>query len=293
MKKIIQKAAAIHDLSGYGRASLTTVIPILSTMGVQVCPLPTAVLSTQTSGFENYSFIDLTDYMEEHISHWKSLKLDFDCIYSGFLGSVRQIKIVSDFIDYFGTKENLVVVDPVMGDNGILYDSMDKGIISEMRKLIGKADIITPNFTEAAFLLNEEYKKEITLDEAKKWLKKLSDLGSKIVIITSVPLKNEEDKISVLAYEKEKNNFWKVSCRYMPVSYPGTGDAYTSVVVGSLMQGDNLPAAIDKGMQFISHCIKSSYGFMYPQREGVLLEKNLPLLNMPVFNASYELINNK
>lgn len=293
MKKIIQKAAAIHDLSGYGRASLTTVIPILSTMGVQVCPLPTAVLSTQTSGFENYSFIDLTDYMEKHISHWKSLKLDFDCIYSGFLGSVRQIKIVSDFIDYFGTEENLVVVDPVMGDNGILYDSMDKSIISEMRKLIGKADIITPNFTEAAFLLNEEYKKEITLDEAKKWLKKLSDLGSKIVIITSVPLKNEEDKISVLAYEKEKNNFWKVSCRYMPVSYPGTGDAYTSVVVGSLMQGDNLPAAIDKGMQFISHCIKSSYGFMYPQREGVLLEKNLPLLNMPVFNASYELINNK
>ena len=293
MKKIIQKAAAIHDLSGYGRASLTTVIPILSTMGVQVCPLPTAVLSTQTSGFENYSFIDLTDYMEKHIAHWKSLKLDFDCIYSGFLGSVRQIKIVSDFIDYFGTEENLVVVDPVMGDNGILYDSMDKGIISEMRKLIGKADIITPNFTEAAFLLNEEYKKEITLDEAKKWLKKLSDLGSKIVIITSVPLKNEEDKISVLAYEKEKNNFWKVSCRYMPVSYPGTGDAYTSVVVGSLMQGDNLPAAIDKGMQFISHCIKSSYGFMYPQREGVLLEKNLPLLNMPVFNASYELINNK
>lgn len=293
MKKILQKTAAIHDLSGYGRASLTTVIPILSTMGIQVCPLPTAVLSTQTSGFENYSFADLTDYMEKHIAHWKSLNLEFDCIYSGFLGSVRQIQIVSDFIDYFGTKENLVVIDPVLGDNGLLYDSMGEEMVAEMRKLISKADIITPNFTEAAFLLGKEYRKSITLDEAKIWLKKLSDLGAETVIITSVPLENEEDKISVLAYEKEKNNFWKVSCSHIPISYPGTGDAYTSVVVGSLMQGDSLPTAVDRGVQFISQCIKSSYGFMYPQREGVLLEKNLSLLNMPVFNASYELINNK
>ena len=105
MSRLIKKVAAIHDLSGFGRASLTTVIPILSTMGIQVCPVPTAILSTHTSNFTGYSFIDLTDYMEEHIAHWKKLNLEFDCIYSGFLGSPRQIKIVSDFVDYFGHKD--------------------------------------------------------------------------------------------------------------------------------------------------------------------------------------------
>lgn len=167
MEKIIQKVAAIHDLSGFGRASLTTIIPILSTMEIQTCPLPTAVLSTQTSGFEDYSFIDLTDYMEEHIAHWKKLNLDFDCIYSGFLGSVRQIQIVSDFVEYFKRKDNLVVVDPVLGDNGSLYDTMGEEMVCEMKKLVSKADIITPNFTEAAFLLGEDCRKNISEGDKK------------------------------------------------------------------------------------------------------------------------------
>ena len=120
-------------------------------MGVQVCPLPTAILSNHTGGFDHYSFVDLTDSMEEYIDHWKRLGLHFDCVYSGFLGSTRQIHIVADFIDYFGTPDNLVVVDPVMGDNGSLYSSMTEEIIPQMKGLIAKADIITPNFTEAAF----------------------------------------------------------------------------------------------------------------------------------------------
>lgn len=294
MDSSIKKTAAIHDLSGFGRASLTTVIPILSTMGVQVCPVPTAVLSTQTSGFNDYSFIDLTDYMEQHISHWKKLNLKFDCIYSGFLGSVRQINIVSDFVDYFGTKDNLVVIDPVLGDNGQLYDTMENQMIEEMKKLVGKADIITPNFTEASFLLGEKYKKHISRDEIKKWLIKLGELGPKIVIITSVPDENENEnsckKINVFAYDKEKNLFWKVSSDYIPASYPGTGDAYTSVVIGNLLRGETLPVSVDKGVQFISQCIKTSCKYNYPHREGVLLEKNLSMLNADIFHSSYEVI---
>lgn len=293
MDKIIKKVAAIHDLSGFGRASLTTIIPILSTMGIQVCPVPTAILSTHTSGFEGYSFIDLTDYMEEHIAHWKKLNLEFDCIYSGFLGSPRQIKIVCDFVDYFGSEENLVVVDPVLGDNGSLYGTMGQDMIDEMRKLVSKADIITPNFTEAAFLLGEEYKEKIDEEEVKEWLVKLSSMGPKIVLITSVPdndKKTADKYTSVIAYDRENDIFWKVSCKYIPASYPGTGDAYTSVLIGSLLQGDSLPMAIDRGVQFITQCIKASYGFKYPNREGVLLERTLGILKMPVILGGYELL---
>ena len=295
MSRLIKKVAAIHDLSGFGRASLTTVIPILSTMGIQVCPVPTAILSTHTSNFTGYSFIDLTDYMEEHIAHWKKLNLEFDCIYSGFLGSPRQIKIVSDFVDHFGHKDNLVVVDPVMGDNGHLYGTMGEEMIVEMRKLVSKADIITPNFTEAAFLLGEKYKETTTEEEVKDWLVRISEMGPKIVIITSVPdekINEFQKNMSVIAYNREDDVFWKVSCKYIPVSYPGTGDAYTSVLIGSLLQGDSLPVAIDRAMQFVTQCIKASYGFKYPSREGVLLERNLNTLNIPILFGAYELLKN-
>ncbi len=293
MESLVKKVAAIHDLSGYGRASLTTIIPILSNMKVQVCPVPTAILSTHTGGFEGYSFIDLTDYMQEHINHWKKLELEFDCIYSGFLGSPKQIEIVADFIDFFGKKAKFTVVDPVMGDNGKLYSTMGNEMVVGMRKLIKNADIITPNFTEVIYLLGKEYKENITLDEAKEYLKELANMGPKIVIATSVP--NEESnkldrKTSVVAYDRENDVFWRVSCRYIPASYPGTGDAYTSVVIGSLLQGDSLPIAIERGVQFITQCIMASYGFKYPKKEGVLLEKMLDVLKMPMIATNYEML---
>lgn len=293
MENIVKKIAAIHDLSGFGRSSLTSIIPILSSMKVQVCPVPTAVLSSHTGGFEGYSFLDLTDYMEQHIAHWKSLNLEFDCIYSGFLGSPKQMKIVADFIDFFGHKNNLTVVDPVLGDNGKLYGTMNNEMVEEMKKLISKADIITPNFTEVTFLLNKPYKKEISEPEVKEWLIELANMGPKIVIATSVPDENShkaDRKTNVIAYDKENDVFWKVSCKYIPASYPGTGDAYTSVVIGSLLQGDSLPIAIERGVQFITQCILASYGFKYPNREGVLLERMLDVLKMPTISNSYELL---
>lgn len=293
MENIVKKVAAIHDLSGFGRSSLTSIIPILSSMKVQVCPVPTAVLSSHTGGFEGYSFLDLTDYMEQHIAHWKSLNLEFDCIYSGFLGSPKQMKIVADFIDFFGHKNNLTVVDPVLGDNGKLYGTMNNEMVEEMRKLISKADIITPNFTEVTFLLNKPYKKEISEPEVKEWLIELANMGPKIVIATSVPDENShkaDRKANAIAYDKENDVFWKVSCKYIPASYPGTGDAYTSVVIGSLLQGDSLPIAIERGVQFITQCILASYGFKYPNREGVLLERMLDVLKMPTISNSYELL---
>lgn len=293
MENLIKKVAAIHDLSGYGRASLTTIIPILSTMKVQVCPVPTAILSTHTGGFEGYSFIDLTEYMQEHINHWKRLDLEFDSIYSGFLGSPRQVEIVADFIDYFGKKAKFTVVDPVMGDNGKLYSTMDQNMVAGMRKLIKKADIITPNFTEVMYLLGKDYKENIDEKKVKEYLKELSELGPKIVIATSVPDTTSNDidkKTSVVAYDRDNDVYWRVSCKYIPASYPGTGDAYTSVVIGSLLQGDSLPIAIERGVQFITQCIMASYGFKYPSKEGVLLEKMLDVLKLPTIAANYEML---
>lgn len=290
MRQPVKRIAAIHDLSGFGRASLTSIMPILSTMGFQVCPMPTAILSTHTGEFEDYSFLDLTDSMVDFMNHWKKLNLDFDCIYSGFLGSAKQIEIVSEFIDTFGTKNNLKVIDPVMGDNGILYSTMGGRMVENMKKLIKKADIITPNLTEASYLLGKNIDDNINEGTIKDWLRELSDSGPKIVIITSVPDINHNQCTNVMAYNKEDDVFWKVGCKYIPAFYPGTGDIFTSVLIGSLLQGDSLPIALDRSVQFITTCIKASYGFKYPNREGVLLERVLNTLNMPVIMSSYEVL---
>lgn len=282
------RVAAIHDLSGFGRASLTVIIPILSSMGIQVCPVPTAVLSTHTGGFTDYAFIDLTRYLEDYIDHWKALNIQFDCVYTGFLGSPQQVGIATDFIEYFAGDDQLVVVDPVMGDDGKTYGPMDEEMVMRMREYIACADVITPNLTEAAFLLDEPYDTSLAPEKMKDWLVRLADRGPDTVIITSVP-KGDVDGTYVLAYDREDGRFWRVECDYIPTSYPGTGDAFTSAVVGSLLQGDSLPISLDRSVQFITAAIRASYGYGYPEKYGVLLERVLDNLRSPVINASYEL----
>ena len=289
MKNPVPRVAAVHDISGFGRGSLTTVIEVLATMGVQPCPLPTAVLSTHTGGFKDYKFIDLTDELPEYINHWENLKIDFDAIYSGFLGSERQVEIVIDFINRFKREEQYVIIDPVLGDNGVTYETFGPVMINKMRKLVKKADIITPNITEAKFLLDKE-KNEINSDKmAKNWLKELSDFGPTMVVITSVPGYTKTEKTSVLSYHKKDDRYWKVDCDYVPANFPGTGDLFTSILVGSILTGDSLPMAIDRAAQFISMAVRTTYGYDFPEREGVLIERVLANLNLPITGKSYEI----
>lgn len=290
MKSLVKRVAAIHDLSGFGRTSLTVVIPILSTLGIQVCPLPTAVLSTHTGGFKGYHFVDLTEHLEATIKHWQKLGLGFDCLYSGFLGSAQQVAIISRFIDSFSADKPLVVIDPVLGDDGKLYQTMDEKMVQEMRAFIGRANIITPNFTEAAYLLGEEFQWQTSVGKIKDWLVRLSAMGPETVIITSVPDCEVAKNTCVMAYDRVANRFWKVSCLYISAKFPGAGDMFTSVVVGSILQGDSLPIALDRGVQFITTGIRASYGYEYPRREGILLERVLGSLNLPVLSGSYELL---
>ena len=291
LRKAIPRTAAIHDLSGFGRSSLTTIIPILSTMGIQVCPLPTAVLSTH-SKFPNYQFVDLTSSMRGFIDHWKDLKIDFDAIYSGFLGSPEQIDIVGNFIQDFSHADQLVIVDPVLGDDGALYPPLPPQMIQEMKRLIRQADIITPNITEAALLLDKPYNATIRQEEIKNWILELSANGPDTVIITSIPPEgSKQQKTAVIAHSKQDGRFWKVSCDYIPANYPGTGDAFTSVITGCLLQGDSLPTALDRAVQFISIAIRATFGHRdYHTNEGIMLERVLDNLKAPVVMSSYELV---
>jgi len=285
----VKKVAAIHDLSGFGRASLTVIIPILSRMGIQVCPLPTAVLSTH-SKFSDFHFVDLTHAMEPIIAHWKKLDLKFDAIYSGFLGSHQQIEIVKQFIEDFKHDEIKIIVDPVLGDNGKLYAPLSPEHVTEMKSLIEHAHVITPNLTEAAYLLDEPFSERIETERIKEWIRRLADKGPEIVIVTSVRTRKSEDRTAVVAYHRSDDRFWRVSCNYFPTEYPGTGDAFASVVTGALLQGDSLPIAIDRAVQFTSMGVRATFGYEYNNIEGILLERVLNQLDMPPLSMSYELI---
>lgn len=290
MKNPVPRVAAIHDLSGFGRGSLTAVIPVLSAMKFQVCPLPTALLSTHTGGFENYVFEDLTDLMQPIADHWKKLNIQFDAIYSGFLGSASQIDIVSNFIDDFSCADQIVLVDPVLGDEGKLYGPFDNEIVDEMKRLVEKADIITPNMTEACLLLDRQYTENISVDNLKSWLKSLSEMGPEMVIITSVKAEDYPDKSLVAAYNRMDNRFWQIECAYVPASYPGTGDLFASVLLGSLMQGDSLPIAIERSVNFVLTSIHTTFGHQIPQRYGVLFERMLGSLAFPPIHSSFTIL---
>lgn len=259
-------------------------------MGIQVCSLPTAILSTHTGGFSDFHFRDLTSDMRLIIQHWQRLALSFAGIYSGFLGSAEQIGIVRDFITTFRTDNTLVVIDPVLGDDGKIYDTMDDCMVDGMRSLIASADVITPNITEAGLLLGKSALSGFSSKEdIKDWARALADMGPRCVIITSVP----EDLgrgTSVIAFDKDADRFWKVACPYIPACYPGTGDIFASVITGSLLQGDSLPLSLDRAVQFVSMAIRATFGHNFPEREGVFLERVLPSLNAPVSMSSFELI---
>ena len=276
-KTLVPRVAAVHDLSCFGRCSLTVIMPLLSAMGVQVCPLPTAVLSSHLGGFKEMAFCDFTDRMPEFYQHWQKEGISFDCIYSGFVASEQQMEVVKSFIDAFSANRPLVLVDPVMGDEGKLYSTYTPAMQAEMKHLVAKADVITPNYTEACFLLGEPYQ-ELPQAPAlmEKWLERLAALGPEKVVLTGV--RAADDHLFNLGYDSTLKRHWRVAARRIPAHYPGTGDAFASVLAGALLQGEALPQAMQRATEFVSLAVKITHKAGTPQREGVLLEKALPSL---------------
>ncbi|MCR5813716.1 MAG: pyridoxamine kinase [Desulfovibrio sp.] len=283
----VKRVCAIHDLSGFGRASLTLVIPILSALGIQVCPLPTAVLSSQTSGMQGFSFCDLTDEMPRFLEHWATLNLAFDCVYSGFLGNPVQIEMAETCMQKFLLPTGFAFVDPVLGDNGQLDPTQTPEMVAAQRQLVSHAQIIAPNLTEAAFLLNEPYREDLPLQALKEELVALSALGPEMVVITSAPSENPAN-CAVVAYERASGRFWKVENKRYPVFYPGTGDTFSSVVCGALLLGETLPKAIARASAFVELGISLTYGEKIDPRDGVLLERALPMLNRADYKLEFE-----
>ena len=247
------RAAAIHDLSGIGRCSLTVALPILSAMGVQCSVLPTAYLSAHTA-FPDFTFLDMTDEMKKTVTHWKQLGLRFDAVYSGFLGGVEQIDIVADFIRDFRREGGLAVVDPVMGDNGRRYVTYTDEMCDATRRLAEKADVITPNLTEAAFLLDLTYKGDgYTETYIKDLLKRLAELGAKNTVLTGISFSPNE--LGVMGYNAEKDEFFDYFHRRIHVSFHGTGDIFSSTAAGALVRGLSLEKALALAADYTVACI--------------------------------------
>lgn len=263
---MLKKVAAINDLSGVGRCSLTVAIPILSALKVQCCPFPTAILSSQTD-YPEFTFLDFTNEMDEYKNVWKRLGIGVDCIYSGFLGSIEQIEIVSDFIKE--TDTSLVVVDPVMGDNGSLYSTFTKEMCSKIKDLVKHSTLITPNLTEACILTNKEYHQSYSRDELINIAKDLSDLGPLNVVITGIV---EGDNILNLAYNKFTDEAYFTSVKYNNRSYSGTGDIFTSIICGLLANNYDLNFAVETATKFIYKTINYTSQFNTDRNDGVMFE---------------------
>ena len=266
-----KRVLAVHDLCSFGRCSLTAAIPVISAMGMQVCPLPTAFFSNNLT-YGEFTFHDFTDKMTGFMDRWEKLGFRYDAVYSGFLASVEQIEVVRDAARRFASHEEaLVVVDPAMGDDGKLYPVFGPEYVDAMRTLVKEATLITPNFTEACFLLGESCGTAVPSSEALRAMtEKLAALGAKQVVITSVPA--GENEIKVVSFDSVTGEYAERTTPRIPFTTCGTGDLFTSVVTGSLLRGETLAAASALAMRFVSRVMEFTLASGSDPREGVIVE---------------------
>lgn len=270
-----KRVAAIHDLSGFGKCSLTVALPILSTAGIETSALPTAILSTHTGGINGYTYRDLTADMRPIMQHWKSLDIKFDAIYTGYLGSFEQLDIVKEFFDTFRTTHNLILVDPVMGDNGELYTSFTREFATGMRVICNKADIIVPNLTEAALLLDESFHPgPYTHAFIESTLKKLSALGPEKVVLTGVYFK--ENELGAATYDRTTDTTDYVFTQKIPGYYHGAGDVFASALLAALMNDFSLIDSAAIAVHFTTDSIRRTYKAKTDYRFGVNFEQSFP-----------------
>ena len=264
------RVAAIHDLSCFGRCSLTIALPVLSAMGCQCCPLPTALLSAHT-GFTGGSFLDLTEEMQHIADHWARIDIHFDGIYSGFLGSAAQIGTVQQFITRFrGT--GLVVIDPVLGDHGQAYRTCTPELCNGMRRLAESADIITPNLTEASLLLEQPYETIQAIDPA-EIVRRLSLEGRRSVVLTGYS--TGDGQTGALCFDRADGSIQAVQVQRVPRDFSGTGDLFTSVLTGAMVKGVPLIQAARTAADFVQSCAARTLAAGNTDGEGVDFE---PLL---------------
>ncbi len=245
MKQKLARVVAIHDMSGYGKCSLTVAIPVISAAGIEVCPLPTALLSTNTL-IPGFKFFDFTPQMDEFINHWQEIGFKTDCAYSGFLGSAEQIQIVKNFMLNFNCP--LKVVDPVMGDNGIIIKTYTPEMCSTMRELAAIADIVTPNLTEAYILTGRDYVDgEIDSNTSRELCAQIIELGAKNVVLTGVVRGNALYNCAM----GSDSSYFEVAVDLLPYHMHGTGDLFTSVLTAGIVSSYSLKESVESAAHFV------------------------------------------
>ena len=273
--RIMKRIVSIQDISCLGKCSLTVALPIISAMGVECSIVPTAVLSTHTM-FQNFTCKDLTDQIGPIADHWKSENIVFDAIYTGYLASKEQIGDVCAFFDTFKTKDNLIVVDPVMADNGKLYPAFGPDFPAEMAKVCAKAHLIVPNLTEASLLTGLPYRTEYDEAYIREMLQALAKLGPRYVALTGVSF--EKGRLGVMYYDREKNEYGSYFAEHLPASFHGTGDVFASTCVGALMRGLPLGDALALAADYTVECIRLTLASPEAKWYGVEFESAIPYL---------------
>lgn len=253
-----KKILSIQDISCFGQCSLTVALPVLSALGIETAVIPTAVLSTHTGPmFSNYTFHDLTEEMPLIKKHWEECKIKFDAVYSGYLGSSKQIDYVLDIFDACKENGSLLFVDPVMGDGGKFYNGFDENFAKLMKSYCSHADVITPNITEAVFLNGKSsFKNYYTKYEIEDLTKSLVCRDNQKVIVTGIP--HSENILFVSSYDSEKDEFNIVEQELINGTYHGTGDIFASVCFGLLLKGKNLDSAVWAASDFVEKAIKNT-----------------------------------
>ena len=268
MKRIV----TIQDISCVGKCSLTVALPIISAAGVEAGVIPTAVLSTHTA-FPKFTFHDLTDEIQSISDTFDELGIDFDAIYTGYLGSFEQLALVESFIDRFGGKAK-VVIDPVMADNGVLYKGFTPEFAFSMAKLCAKADLIIPNLTEASFMLGIPYNPSYDEAYIRDVLKRLTDLGAKCAALTGIGF--SENEIGVYMYDSETGEYYHYYNEKLPAAFHGTGDVYASATLGAMMRGFSIPEALSIAVDYTLVTMKKTLEDKDHRFYGVNFEEALP-----------------
>lgn len=252
-----KKLLTIQDISCVGQCSLTVALPVISAMGIETAILPSAILSTHTGGFTGYTFHDLTEDIPAIKEHWKKENIRFDAFYTGYVGSVKQLEYISDIMDELRKPDSIIIVDPVMGDKGKLYPGFEPSFAKEMAKLCKKADVIVPNLTEAAFMLDEEYiESGHTKEYIERILKKLMDLGCKNALLTGVNL--EPGKLGIAAYNGETNEITYYFRDLINGMFHGTGDVFASSFAGAMTLGKSVDEAGKIAVDFTVDAIQKT-----------------------------------
>ena len=270
----LKNTAVINDISGFGKCSLTVSLPILSAMGIECNPIPTAILSNQT-GYDDFHSVDFTENMTPYIDVWKKQNVHFDAILTGYLASEKQVDIILDFIDHFG-KNALTFVDPVMADDGVLYDTYNEKLCEKVKMLTEKANIITPNLTELCILCDADYHeiiKENSIQEISNLAFSLINKTTKTVVVTGI--KNNNEIINLIV---QQNGTKTIKSSFLNGSYSGTGDIFSSVVCGGITKGMSVFDAVTLATNFISESIKSTPTELDYEPNGVNFQKHLEML---------------